>query len=251
MAEFKNITVKYGSEVILDNVSLTVKENEITVLLGENASGKSTLLSCLTDIKKFKGSIEISGMDISRVKIRERAKLFSYLPQSLPSVSLSVYSLVAMGRSAYLDIGKALTDEDKKAINNALEFLDIVHLKDRNLLSLSGGERQKAYIATVLAQGADTMFFDEPSTFLDIRHERELMGIFKKLRDEQKKTLLIVMHNFESALDIADNIAILRKGKLVFCGRKRQCLDERAIERYFDVEKEEYTKNGVTRYLFR
>ena len=251
MIEFKNVSVSYGKHKALKNINLSIEDNKITVLLGKNGSGKSTLVSCFTDVKSFSGEILVNGVDITSLKTRQRAKRIAVLPQILPSVPLTVFSLVSMGRSAYLDIGKNLTEKDEQCINNAITAVGVEQLGDKPVSCLSGGERQKAYIAMMLCQDTEFIAFDEPATYLDIEHERQLLSLFKTLKQENKKTLLVVMHNLERAVEIADNIIILHEGGVCFCGSKDDCIKINAIEKVFSVKRIEYTDDGQIRYLFK
>ena len=151
MLEFKSLSVSKNKKEILQDVSFSVKPHTITAIIGKNASGKSTLISCLTGESKYKGSIFFSDDDISLMSLKQRSRLVSLLPQTLPAVPITVEKLVEMGRNPYTDIGKRLSQKDKEQIEKAIENAGITDIRHKKLTEISGGERQKAYIAMVIS----------------------------------------------------------------------------------------------------
>lgn len=251
MLEIKDISVVRNKKEILKDVSFSVIPHTITVIIGKNGSGKSTLLSCFTGETKHKGSIHYSDTDLSMMNAKQRAGLVSFLPQNLPAVPIAVESLVAMGRNPYVDVGKRFSEKDKEQIEKAISDVDIEKLRHKKLTELSGGEKQKAYIAMVLAQNTRIIALDEPTTYMDIEFQREFISLLKTLKDKHKKTLLVVMHDLSGAVDFADFIVLLNEGRVVVSGKKEEVLQSGKIESTFNVKKYEVEIDGEKRIIFR
>ena len=251
MLEIKNLSVTKNKKEILQNVSFSVKPHTITAIIGKNGSGKSTLISCLTGECKYKGSIFFSDDDISLLSSKQRARLVSLLPQNLPAVPITVEKLVEMGRNPYTDIGKRLSEKDTEQIEKAIESTGIINIRHKKLTEISGGERQKAYIAMVLSQNTRVIALDEPTTYMDVQVEKSFMELIRELKEKHKKTLLVVMHDLSRAVEIADNILILHDGKVRSFGKTQDVLQSRAIEELFGVTKYECDFDGEKNIIFR
>ena len=251
MLEIKNLSVTKNKKEILQNVSFSVKPHTITAIIGKNGSGKSTLISCLTGECKHKGSIFFSDDDISLLSSKQRARLVSLLPQNLPAVPITVEKLVEMGRNPYTDIGKRLSEKDTEQIEKAIESTGIINIRHKKLTEISGGERQKAYIAMVLSQNTRVIALDEPTTYMDVQVEKSFMELIRELKEKHKKTLLVVMHDLSRAVEIADNILILHDGKVRSFGKTQDVLQSRAIEELFGVTKYECDFDGEKNIIFR
>lgn len=251
MLKVEKLFVSYGKKEVLSDISFSLKPHTLNCIIGKNGSGKTTLLSALGGERCYKGEISFCDKNLAMLPLRERAKLISLLPQVLPPVGLQVEELVEMGRTPYLDMGQRLSPQDKQAVNEAMELLDIKHLKNERVDCISGGERQKAYIAMVIAQQTRLIAFDEPTTYLDAEHRRNVCDILLKLKKEKRKTVLAVMHDISTAVEIADNIIVLDKGKLVFSGDAHSCIESEVIERTFKVKKYIYETEKGKRILYR
>ena len=251
MLEIKNISVIKNKKEILRDVSFSVKPHTITAIIGKNGSGKSTLISCLTGESKYKGSIFFSDDDISLLSSRQRARIVSLLPQNLPAVLITVEKLVEMGRNPYTDIGKRLSEKDKKQIEKAIESAGITDICHKKLTEISGGERQKAYIAMVLSQNTRVIALDEPTTYMDVQVEKTFVSLIRELKEKHKKTLLVVMHDLSRAVEIADNILLLDDGKVKNFGKTQDVLQSGAIEEVFGVARYECELGGEKRIIFR
>lgn len=251
MLEIKNISVTKNNKEILHDISFSVKPHTITAIIGKNGSGKSTLLSCLTGESKYKGSIFFSDDDISMLDSRQRARIVSFLPQNLPAVPITVEKLVEMGRNPYTDIGKRLSEKDKEQIEKAIEDAKITELRHKKLTEISGGERQKAYITMLLSQNTRIIALDEPTTYMDVQVEKAFMSLILELKEKHKKTLLVVMHDLSSAVEIADNILVLDDGKLKEFGTTQDVLQSGAIEEVFGVRQYECEFDGEKSIIFR
>ena len=148
------------------------------------------------------------------MSLKQRSRLVSLLPQTLPAVPITVEKLVEMGRNPYTDIGKRLSQKDKEQIEKAIENAGITDIRHKKLTEISGGERQKAYIAMVISQNTRVIALDEPTTYMDVQAEKTFMSLILELKEKHKKTLLVVMHNLSAAVEIADNILLLDEGKV-------------------------------------
>ena len=242
MLNIKSLNVTLGKKEILTDINLNIKPHAITAVIGRNGSGKSTLVSAINGTIHYKGQIDFAGQDVRMLPQREKAKLISVLPQVLTAPHITVEELVKMGRNPYVDIGRRFTPQDTLAVENAIEFMDITDKKQQYVDSLSGGERQKAYLAMILAQQTRLMLLDEPATYMDISYERQFMETLKKLQKTTHKTVVIVMHNLSTAVRFADRIAVMDNGRLVFEGTTKECLDRQIIENTFGVKK--YISDG-------
>lgn len=251
MLEIKNISVTKNKKEILRDVSFSVKPHTITAIIGKNGSGKSTLISCLTGESKYKGTIFFSDDDISLMNPRQRARLVSLLPQNLPAVPVTVEKLVEMGRNPYTDIGKRLSEKDTEQIEKAIESAKIEEIRHKKLTEISGGERQKAYIAMVLSQNTRVIALDEPTTYMDVQVEKAFISLIRDLKEKHKKTLLVVMHDLSRAVEIADNILLLDDGRIRMFGKIQDVLQSGAIEEVFGVTQYECELDGEKRIIFR
>lgn len=237
MLEFEKIAAGYGRTAVLHGVSFSLRPGRLTVMLGRNGSGKSTLLACANQELPYQGLISFHGEDLALLPPRERAKRVAILPQSVPAPHLSVEELAQFGRNPYLDLGRRLSREDKRAVETALREADVETLRDRCVATLSGGERQRANLAMILAQNAPVIVLDEPTAHMDPCHEAAFLGRIAKLRQEQKKTFLVILHDLNLAVSYADDIVVLDQGRIVFAGTTARCLREQVLERTFQVRR--------------
>lgn len=236
MITIKDLYSGYGDDDILKGVSLNILNNKLTVIAGPNGCGKSTLLKTISGIiKKTSGSIFIDDVDLSNISPLDRAKRIAYLSQNRSVPDIAVKNLVLHGRFPYLSYPRRYRAEDRETVDIALERMGIEGLRDKMVSDLSGGERQKVYIAMALAQGSDYLLLDEPTTFLDISHQFQLLDLAKELCSENK-SVVMVLHNLESALSIADSFILLDKGRLLFEGSVDDVYSSKLIDKVFNVE---------------
>lgn len=233
MLKIENLSAFYGKKQVVFDLSSELKKGRFTAILGRNGSGKSSLLSCIGGIKGYSGKILLGGRDISEIPSRERAKMLSYLPQSLPVTQFTVLETVAFGREPYTSF--KLSEKDVEIIENSIEKCGISHLRNKKLTEISGGERQMAYLAMTLAQDADILLLDEPTTYMDAPHARKFLDILKNAQGGGK-TVAAVMHDLTQAVKYADDILLIDEGRLIFAGSKEECLKNKAIERVMCVE---------------
>ena len=229
MLKCNNINVKN----ILCDVSFEVKRGSFTSIIGKNGSGKTTLANCIASQRKYGGSISLGNTSMLDISPCDRARIMAYLPQSLPSPNISVYDLVTLGRSPHTSLGAKLNKSDIESIDNALAVTGMTMLSNRMVPSLSGGEKQRAFLAMTLAQNTDILLLDEPTAHMDMHVAAE----FTELLNRLGKTLIVIMHDLSLAIKYADNVLILDSGKQIFFGSKKDLLVTETIEKNFNVRK--------------
>lgn len=223
----KNFSLELGGSRILEELSFSVESGEHISIVGPNGAGKTTLLRCLNRVLTGgSGEINIFGRQLGSWAQRELARRISYVPQldgrALP---FSAAEFVAMGRYPYLSAFSGIGESDRRALDGILSRVGIEHLSERRMDTLSGGERQKVFIASALAQGAEIMLLDEPTTFLDYRHQVEIAGLLAELNRGGGKTILAVSHDLNSALSDCGRAVALSGGRIVFDGAPAELLE--------------------------
>ena len=237
MIEFKDVSLFQGKKKILDKISFTCEKGRITTIIGKNGAGKTSALKCLTGENACEGTIFLNGHDIGSFTQTERAKHIAYLPQFLPDAPFTVYELAALGRRPYQRrIGK-LTQKDRELIEKALAFTDMCAFSERYIGSLSGGEKQRAYLSMVLAKDSDTLVLDEPAAYMDAAVENEMCDLLCALSKEYGKTIVQVMHNLTRAVNHSDKIVILDKGRVIAQTDAERIKSTDLIEEIFSVKK--------------
>ena len=214
--EAADLCVNYGALQVLRGISLTIAPGELTVLIGPNGSGKSTLLRTLARlVKPAAGEIRFDGAELRSIGSRELARRVAYLPQSPEGPDdLTVEELVWRGRYPNRGLFSSATVEDAAAIDRAIEHAGMGELRDRGLATLSGGEHQRAWIAMCLAREPDVLLLDEPTTFLDIGHQVDLLRCLTRLNEEQGITVVMVLHDVTQAAHYARRVIALRDGEI-------------------------------------
>ena len=214
MIELKNISGGYGKNTVITDVSAVFNNGEITSVVGANGCGKSTLLMmCAGLLPLTSGSVLIDGEDISKLSRNVIAKRISYLAQSKSMGNISVRSLVSHGRFPYLGYPRRYAAADTEKINEAMELAQVTDISDKPVCELSGGQKQRVRIAMILAQDTENVLLDEPLTYLDIRHQYELMELIVKLKN-MGKAIVTVMHDLNFALRCSDKIAVMENGAI-------------------------------------
>ncbi len=235
MLEIKDLYASYGKERVLSGVELKCETGKITTLLGKNGSGKSTLLKAtLGMLRERKGEILVDGESIVGLTSSEIAKRVAYLSQDKSIADISVGRMVLSGRFPYLSYPRRYREEDHRIARTAMEKMGIYDLCDRPLSELSGGMRQKVYIAMALCQNTDVILMDEPTSFLDISQQYILCDTVRSLANEGK-TVLLVLHDILLALRISDSIAVLEEGQIGFWGSPEDFITSGVSERMYGV----------------
>jgi ABC-type cobalamin/Fe3+-siderophores transport system ATPase subunit len=223
----------------LEHVSISVPEGKITAIIGPNGSGKSTLLRLLAKlILPDQGTIYIDHKPAALYKTGELAKTVAMLPQMKDRVpDITVRELVAFGRSPYQGaFGYRLTAEDNGIIDWALKATGTKPLEHRMFHTLSGGEQQRARIAMALAQKTGILLLDEPTTFLDIAHQLEILEMLRNINREYRMTVLMVLHDLQQAVKYSDQVIAVKRGKIVAAGNARDILTDRFLRDVYEIE---------------
>lgn len=235
----ENIDFTYpGGEPILTKLSIEIPKSRITALLGRNGCGKSTLLRILNRLlTPQSGEVWLEEKKLSQYSHNKLAQLMAHLTQSpIAPSGLSVRELVQFGRFPYLGFLGRRSRKDLEMIEWALEKTQLVKLAERPLESLSGGQRQRAWIAMALAQDTEYLLLDEPTTYLDIAHQLEVLELISFLNREEKKTVVMVVHEPNHASQYADHVIGLAKGKVAVVGSPSEVFAKEPIEKLFKVE---------------
>lgn len=236
--ETKSLTLNYGDSNIIENLNLSIPMNEITVLIGANGCGKSTLLRSIARLLKPKnGSVLLDGQDIFKLSTKQVAKKLSILPQSpVAPEGLTVLQLVKQGRYPHQSWRKQWTEKDEEIVINALKATGVDHLQDKPVDELSGGQRQRAWIAMTLAQDTDIILLDEPTTYLDLTHQIEILDLLFELNQQQKRTIIMVLHDINLACRYADHIITVRDQGVFQQGRPEEIMTTTLVKHVFDLD---------------
>ena len=232
----EGLSLGYGARTVVREVSVTISAGEMVAIIGPNGSGKSTLLRGLARLQRpSSGRVLLGENDIRSMAARDVARVLAILPQSpAAGVDLTVRELVWRGRYPHQGILQRATAPDFEAVNWALGAADVESLAERTLGSLSGGERQRAWIALALAQRPKVLLLDEPTSFLDIQHQVEVMHLLRRL-NEDGMTVVLVLHDLILAARFADRVLALREGQVAFDGPPLAVFEPRNLERVFNV----------------
>ena len=236
MLEISNVSVAYNEKQVLSDLSLTLQKGKLVGLVGCNGSGKSTLLKTIVNIIKPKtGSVVIDGASIAGMNQLEIAKRVAYLPQGRATPDMTAAEMVLLGRFAHLRYPRRYTAEDHRLARQVMDGLGIGELRDASLRELSGGMRQTVYIAMAMAQGSEYILLDEPTTYLDISHQIDLMRQLRAIAAEGKG-VFAVMHDLALAFSFCDEIHVLHDGKILLSGAPRDLFCSPVIRKIFGVE---------------
>ncbi|MBC8206084.1 MAG: ABC transporter ATP-binding protein [Kiritimatiellaeota bacterium] len=228
--------MKLGGVSILKGISFSVAEGEYISIIGPNGAGKTTLMRCLLGMYVYEGSVRIDGTECSQANSRELAKTISYVPQTHDmEFPLTVRDFVMMGRYPYLSPLAPAQKRDIEAVEKALEVTGTGSFRDRLLRTLSGGERQKVYIAAALAQETPVMLLDEPATFLDWKHQADVMQLLKKINRECGATIVAVNHDLNSAAHWSDRIIALKEGAVLLDGPPAEIIQPGPLKELFET----------------
>lgn len=236
--ETKKLTLAYEGKPILRNIDLAIPPGKITVLVGANGCGKSTLVRGLARLLKAKsGKVYLDGKDISQLKSKTVAQKLVMLSQSpVAPEGLTVRNLVAMGRYPYQNWLQQWSKEDEIKIEEALSITGTIEIAERLLNSLSGGQRQRAWIAMVLAQDTNILLLDEPTTYLDLAHQIELLDLLQQLHETKGKTIVMVLHDLNLACRYADYLVAIKQGKIYAMGTPKQVMTEEMVQEVFGLK---------------
>ncbi|WP_049822339.1 ABC transporter ATP-binding protein [Arthrobacter sp. H41] len=236
--EARSVTLAYNERTVVDGLSVTLPAGRITVIVGANASGKSTLLRGLARLlKPTQGTVLLDGEDIHSLSTRSVARTLGLLPQTpVAPDGISVTDLVGRGRYPHQGWFRQWKPGDDDAVASALEATDTLELAERNVDELSGGQRQRVWIAMALAQQTDILLLDEPTTFLDVTHQIEVLDLITDLNHRAGTTVVIVLHDLNLAARYADHLIAMKDGGIVAEGTPAEVVTRETVGGVFNLE---------------
>ena len=234
----ENLNAGYDRHTVLKGIDLAIPEGKLTMIVGLNGCGKSTLLKCLSGLLKSDfGSIIFEGIPLHDFSSKKLAMHLAYLPQNpIAPAGITVFDLVARGRTPYQNFLNQWSKDDEAIVNSSLCQVQLDKLAGALMSELSGGQRQRAWIAMSLAQSTNTILLDEPSANLDPHHQ---IDVFKKLKGlclNKQKTIVVVVHNLNMAMQFADHVVILRDGRVLASDTTNLALTEQKVQEAFDMK---------------
>lgn len=233
-----NLDIAYEDRLIVEDLNVEIPQGKITALVGANGSGKSTILKTMARIMNPKGgSVLLDGKSIHKQSTREVAKQLAILPQNPTAPEgLTVTELVSYGRFPYQKGFGSMKAEDRKMVEWAIQVTGMSEFHDRPIDQLSGGQRQRAWIAMALAQDTDILFLDEPTTFLDMAHQLEVLHLLEYLNTSEKRTIVMVVHDLNHAARYAQHMIAIKKGKAEAVGTPTEVMSPDVLREVFGIE---------------
>jgi len=243
--ELRTVRAGYRDRLVLDGVSLTVSAGEWLAVIGPNGAGKSTLVKAVLGLTRLGGEVLLDGRDRRTLSAREAARIIGYAPQqpALPG-GLTVTDYVLLGRTPHLGLLARESTADENVVADVLRRLDLDQLAARRISTLSGGERQRAVLARALAQQAEVLVLDEPTTGLDLGHAQALLALVDRLRREDGTTVISTLHDLTLASQYADRVLLLDGGEMVAAGPPAEVLTPERVARYYDADVDVVTVGG-------
>lgn len=232
------LTLAYGEREVVHDLTLAIPDGQVTAVVGPNACGKSTLLRGLARLlPPARGRVLLDGVPVAQRPTREVARVLGVLPQQpLAPEGVTVAELVGRGRSPHHGLLDRWSGADDAAVAEALHLTGTLDLAERRLDELSGGQRQRVWIAMALAQGTDVLLLDEPTTFLDVAHQVEVLELLAELNATRGTTVVLVLHDLSLAARYADLLVVMAQGRVVAAGPPAQVLDAATVRRAFGLE---------------
>ncbi|OAS15690.1 ABC transporter ATP-binding protein [Paenibacillus oryzisoli] len=236
--ETRNLNLTYGNENIIEGLNLSIPKGKITVLIGSNGCGKSTLLRAMARLlKPAHGEIILDGKHIAEIPTKEIAKNLSILPQGpIAPEGLTVFQLVKQGRYPYQNWLKSWSEEDERYVNEALAVTKTTELAETAVDSLSGGQRQRAWIAMTLAQGTQTILLDEPTTYLDMAHQVDILDLLFELNEREQRTIVMVLHDLNLACRYAHHLVAIKNKSVFAQGKPEDVINSELVRHVFGME---------------
>lgn len=236
----KNLNISYGNLDIVKDLNLDIPKGKITTIIGSNGCGKSTILKTIARIIQPKsGDIFVNNINIKEQSPKELAKTMAVLPQSPQAPSgLTVEELIAYGRFPHQKGFGKMKKEDNDIVTWALKSTGIEEFRERPMEALSGGQRQRAWIAMALAQQTDILILDEPTTYLDLAHQLEILKLLEELNRKQGTTIVMVIHELNNAARFADHMIGVKKGKVVCQGSADEVMTKENLKELFNIDAE-------------
>ncbi|MFC1501373.1 metal ABC transporter ATP-binding protein [Elusimicrobiota bacterium] len=234
----KNVGVSYHENVLLKDISFSANEKDFITILGPNGSGKTTILTLINGLRKItSGSVKIFGQELTETNISEARKNIGYIPQHSnidPKSLISVREAVSIGRFGKIGLFKDLADNDNKIIDKAIETVGMTKLSNRPIGSLSGGEHQKVSIARVMAQQPKIMLFDEPTSSLDLKAQKDIVMLIERIYKQKKYTIVFVTHILNHIPSSCNKVILVKDGKINLSGSFKEAVNEKNISKLYD-----------------
>lgn len=232
------LTIGYDERTIVEKLNLEFSRGKVTAVIGPNGCGKSTILKTMARLHPaLSGAVYLDGKMIHQSSTKEIAKKMAILPQTPEAPSgLSVYDLITYGRTPYLSGFSRLSEHDRQMIEWALEVTGLQKLRNQAVDTLSGGQRQRAWIAMAIAQETNLLLLDEPTTYLDLAHQLEVLHLLKNLNQDEGRTIIMVIHDLNHASRFADQLVALKQGQIVKQGTAEQVMTAEVMREVFNIE---------------
>lgn len=235
MIELHHVSAGYGPKLVVEDISLDLRPGQVLTLLGPNGSGKSTLLRTIAGLHPLAGGqITVDGVPAKDLTRRQVAQKITYMPQSRTVPNITARKMVLHGRFPYLSYPRRYRKEDYEAAQRAMERSDAWELADNPVQSLSGGQRQKVYLAMAMAQETQTILMDEPTTYLDIQHQLNLMTVAQQMA-QQGTAVVLVLHDLCLALRFSHRCVLLQEGRMVQQGTPEEVFQSGALDQVFQA----------------
>ncbi|MFD9633488.1 ABC transporter ATP-binding protein [Streptomyces violascens] len=234
----RELTLAYEDRTVVHGLDLAVPDGRVSVIVGPNACGKSTTLRALGRLLKPRGgAVLLDGTELARIPTRKIAQSIGLLPQSpVAPEAITVADLVSRGRQPHQHWWQQWSEADERAVTDAMERTDVAALADRPVDELSGGQRQRVWIAMALAQETDVLLLDEPTTYLDISHQVEVMDLVRQLNHERGRTVVMVLHDLNQAARYADHLVAMKAGRIVAEGRPEDVVTADLVREVFGLD---------------
>lgn len=229
----KNLSFSYGKQEVIRELSLNLPKGKIITLIGANGCGKSTLFNLMTkNLKSTMGTIELCGVNVADISLKDFAKQVAIVHQyNTAPADLSVEKLVSYGRNPYRKMGMAVhAEEDREKIHWALSVTHTLKHKDKLMAELSGGQKQRVWIAMALAQDSKILFLDEPTTYLDIRYQIQILRLIRQLNTEYGLSIIMVLHDINQSLYYSDEIVAMNDGKIIAQGKPQEIITSELLK---------------------
>lgn len=235
----KNLSFSYGKNQVISDLSFDLHSGKITTLIGANGCGKSTFFHLMTkNLTPDSGSVLLDGKNIADIRIKEFAKQVAIVHQyNTAPFDLTVEKLIGYGRTPYQRCGIPVDPKaDEEAVQKAMEITGTEKLKDKVVSQLSGGQKQRVWIAMALSQGTKTLFLDEPTTYLDVRYQLDILRLIRKLNNEHNMTIIMVLHDINQSLYYSDEIIAMKDGKIIAQGQPEKVITTDLVKTVYDVD---------------
>lgn len=237
-----DLKISYEKYNVIDGVTMKINKGDIVSIIGRNGCGKSTVLKTIINLLNLdSGFVAFNNTDIRKYRTKDLAKKIAFLSQQkLSYPDLTVETLVSYGRYPHLKLGKFLNEYDHKVVEDSLKKTGIYHLKDKSIKKLSGGERQRAWIAMAICQEPEILILDEPTTYLDIAYQIEVLDLVKELNETLNMTIVMVLHDINLAARYSKMIYALKDKKIFACGTPEMVVSPKVLEEVFTINGDFY-----------